>query len=43
MLNGKSIIIILTVGLIKKILSYKMAYFPEPYTHSKTKIKLARI
>ena len=27
-----------TVGLIKKILSFKMSYFPEPYTYNKNKI-----
>ena len=35
MLNGKATIILLTVGLIKKILLYKLIYFPEPHTHSK--------
>ena len=29
-----------TVGLIKKILSFKMSYFPEPYTYSKNKIEV---
>ena len=29
MLNAKVMIIILTAGLIKKILLYKMSYFPE--------------
>ena len=33
-------IILSTVGSIKKILFYKMSYFPEPYTHSKKKIKV---
>ena len=33
-------IILLTVGLIKKISLYKVSYFPEPYTHSKNKIKV---
>ena len=32
-------IIHLIVGLIKKILLYKMSFFPEPYTRSKNKIK----
>ena len=30
MLIGKSVIILLVAGLIKKILLYKMSYFPEP-------------
>ena len=33
-LNGKAVIILLTVGLMKKILLYKMNYFPELYTQS---------
>ena len=33
--NGKAVIILLTVGLMKKILLYKMNYFPELYTQSK--------
>ena len=33
-------IIPLTVGLMKKILLYKMSYFPEPYTCSKNKLKI---
>ena len=33
-------IIHLIVGLIKKILLYKMSFFPEPYTRSKNKIKI---
>ena len=37
--NGKATIILLTVGLIKKILLYKMVSFPEPHTHSKNKIE----
>ena len=39
MSNGEFMIIHLIVGLIKKILLYKMSYFPEPYTRSKNKIK----
>ena len=39
MLNGKTMIILLTVGLTKNILLYKMSYLPEPHTHSKHKIK----
>ena len=31
-------IILLTAGLIKKILLNKMSYFPEPYNRSKNKI-----
>ena len=38
MLNGKTMIIRLIVGLIKRISLYKMSYFPEPYTHRKNKI-----
>ena len=37
MLNGKIMIIHLIVGLMKKILLYKMSYFLEPYTDSKNK------
>ena len=33
-------IIYLIVVLIKKILLYKMSYFPEPYNHIKNKIKV---
>ena len=33
-------IIILTVGLIQKILLYKMSYFTEPHTHRKNKIQV---
>ena len=40
MLSGKSIIIHLIAGLIKKVLLYKRSYFPEPYSRSKTKIKV---
>ena len=40
MLNGKNMIILLTVELIKKMLLYKMSYFIEPYTLSKNKIKV---
>ena len=32
--------IVLTVGLIKKISLYKMGYFIERYTRSKSKIKV---
>ena len=37
--NGKTMIIHLVIGLIKKI-SYKIRYFPEPCTHSKKKIQV---
>ena len=30
----------ITVGLITKILLYKMNYFPKPYSHSKNKTKV---
>ena len=33
-------IILLTAGLIKQISLYKMSYFPDPYTRSKSKIKV---
>ena len=35
MSNGKVTIILLKVGLIKKISLHKMSHFPEPYTHIK--------
>ena len=35
MLNRRATVVILTVGLIKKILLKKMSYFPEPQNHSK--------
>ena len=37
MLSGKVVIIHLIAGLIKKILLFKLSYFPKPYTHSKNK------
>ena len=40
MSNRAAMAIILTVGLITAILSLKVSYFPEPYTHSKIKIEL---
>ena len=40
MSNGKAMIIFLTVGLIKKILLYKLSYFPEPNTLSKSQIEV---
>ena len=39
-LNGKNMIILLTAGLIKKVLLYKMSYFTESHAHSKNKIKV---
>ena len=39
MSNGKAVIILSTVGLIKKILLYKRSHFPEPYTRCINKIK----
>ena len=39
MSNGKATIIFLIVELIKKILLYKMNYFPKPNTSNKNKIK----
>ena len=38
-MNEKPLTILLTLGLIKKILLYKMSYFPEPHNHSKKKIE----
>ena len=41
MSNGKAMIIFLTVGLIKKIYKlYKLSYFPEPNTLSKSQIEV---
>ena len=40
MFNEKATIILLTAGLIKNILFYKMSYFPEPHIHSKNKIEV---
>ena len=40
MSNRKVLIIYVIVGLLKKILLYKMSYFPEPYTRSKNKTKV---
>ena len=40
MSNGKTMIILSTVGLIKKMSLYKISYFSEPYTGSKNKIKI---
>ena len=38
--NGKVMINLLTVGLIKKILLYKMSCFLEPYTRCKNRTKV---
>ena len=38
--NGKVMIIHLIVGWIKRILLYKMSYFPKPHGHSKNEIKV---
>ena len=40
MSNGKAMIILVTVALIKNILLHKMSYSSEPCTHSKNKIKV---
>ena len=40
MLNEKVTILLLRVGLIKKILLYKWVCFPEPCTCSKNNIKV---
>ena len=39
MSNGKIMITVLIIDLIKKILLYKMSYYPEPYTRGKKKMK----
>ena len=38
--NGNVMIIHLIVGWIKRILLYKMSYFPKPHDHSKNEIKV---
>ena len=40
MSNGKTMIIHLIVGLIKKIFLNKISCFREPYDHSKNEIKV---
>ena len=40
MSNGKAMIILLTVGLIRKISLYQISYFPERNTRSQNKIKV---
>ena len=39
MSSKKVIIIHLKVGFIKKILSYKMIYYPETDNHTKSKMR----
>ena len=39
MSNASALMILLTAGLIKEIMSYKIRYSTEPYTRSKNKIK----
>ena len=39
-INGKAKKNLLIVGLIKKISLYKMSYFPQTYSHIKSKIKV---
>ena len=39
-LSGNVMIFHLIVRKIKKIFLYKISYFPEPYIHSKSKIKV---
>ena len=39
MSNGKIMITVLIIDLIKKILLYKMSYYPKPYTRGKKKMK----
>ena len=40
MTNGKTMIFLLRVGLIKNILLYIMSCFPAPYIRSKNKMKV---
>ena len=40
MSNGKAMIILLTVGLIRNISLYQISYFPERNTRSQNKIKV---
>ena len=40
MSNGKAVIILLLVVLIKKILLHKRSYFPQTYTRCINKIKV---
>ena len=40
MSDGKVMLVLLTVGLIKKMLLCKVDYLPEPYSHNKNKRKI---
>ena len=40
MLDGRDTIVLLTVGLTRKIFFNKMNYFSKQYSHSKRKIKV---
>ena len=40
MSNGKATMILLIVGLLKRIQLYKMKYFLEPHMHKKNKIEV---
>ena len=40
MLNEEVTIIVVIVGLIKKIQLYEIIYFPQPHAHSKGNIKV---
>ena len=40
MSNGKILITLLIVGLLKRIFLYKKKLFPEPFTHGKNKMEL---
>ena len=40
MLSGKVMIIHLIAGWIKKILLWKMSYYPEPDSHIRNKIRI---
>ena len=40
MSNGKVMIVLLIVGLIKKMSLYKMSHYPEPDSHDRNKIKV---
>ena len=39
-MSNVKVTIIRLIVLIKKVLLYKMSYFPEPYTHSRNKRKV---
>ena len=40
MSNGKATMILLIVGLLKRILLYKIKYFPEPHMNKENKIEV---